>query len=241
MARHNPFDPTRHEEGTTPPGEKPHPSTRKPALAASLILTRKRQSGAVEVLFGRRSGGHVFMPQKYVFPGGRVDRADGYAPLASEPAEPVLDVLTRCMSERRARAAAAAAIRETAEETGLLIGETAPQTPLKGPWKPFEAAGLLPTAEPLSVVARAITPPGRARRFDAWFFHAEETCVSARVDPVSSGELEDIRWVALDEAHTIDLPIITRFVLAELAEHLKGTAPVRCARVTPQGPRVDVI
>ncbi|MGY6533080.1 NUDIX domain-containing protein [Glycocaulis sp.] len=241
MAKDNPFDPTRHEEGTTPPGEKPHPSTRRPALAASLILTRKRANGTVEVLFGRRSGGHVFMPRKYVFPGGRVDRADGYAPLASEPAEPVLDVLTRCMSERRARAAAAAAIRETAEETGLLIGETAPQTPLKAPWKPFEAAGLLPTAEPLNVVARAITPPGRARRFDAWFFRADEACVTVKADPVNSGELEDIRWVALDEAHTVDLPIITRFVLAELAEHLKGRAPVRCARVTPKGPRVDEI
>lgn len=239
MARTNPFDPTRHSEGNERPGVKPHPSVRKPALAASLILTRQRANGTTEILFGRRSGEHVFMPRKYVFPGGRVDRADGYAPLASEPAEPVREVLTRCMTERRARAATAAAIRETAEETGLLIGETGALSNPRAPWKPFAQAGLAPAAAPLALVARAITPPGRPRRFDAWFFRAPEEAVATRVDAVNAGELEDVRWVSLEDTGALDLPIITRFVLAELAGHMKGPAPVRCARVTPKGPRVD--
>ncbi|MGP1274406.1 MAG: NUDIX domain-containing protein [Caulobacterales bacterium] len=239
MARTNPFDPTRHSEGNERPGVKPHPSVRKPALAASLILTRQRANGTTEILFGRRSGDHVFMPRKYVFPGGRVDRADGYAPLASEPAGPVREVLTRCMTERRARAAAAAAIRETAEETGLLIGESGTISRPRPAWQPFAAAGLAPAAAPLDLVARAITPPGRPRRFDAWFFRAPEEAVAARADAFTASELEDVRWVPLEETGSLDLPIITRFVLAELAGHMKGPAPVRCARVTPKGPRVD--
>lgn len=239
MPKTNPFDPTRHSEGHERPGVKPHPSVRKPALAASLILTRQRASGTTEILFGRRSGEHVFMPRKYVFPGGRVDRADGYAPLVSEPAEAVREVLTRCMSERRARAAAAAAIRETAEETGLLIGETASIVRAGPQWKPFAQAGLAPAAAPLELVARAITPPGRPRRFDAWFFRASEEAVTGRADDFLAVELEDVRWVSLEDTGALDLPIITRFVLAELAGHMKGPAPVRCARVTPKGPRVD--
>ncbi|MCC5996083.1 MAG: NUDIX hydrolase [Oceanicaulis sp.] len=217
-------------------------SAQRPRLAASLILTRARRDGSVEILFGRRSGGHVFMPQKYVFPGGRVDRSDGYAPLAREPREDVRAVLTRVLSERRARAAAAAALRETAEETGLLLGQAGRIERPRPEWRPFAEAGVRPDAGALGLVARAITPPGRTRRFDAWFFHADAAQVHGDARLCSNGELEDLRWVALDEARRLDIPIITRFVLSELEAHLTGAgAPVRCARVTPKGPRVDTI
>lgn len=179
------------------------------------------------------------MPQKYVFPGGRVDRRDGFAPLTAEPREDVRAVLTRVLSERRARAAAAAAIRETAEETGLLIGEPGPVDPKMADWKPFAEAGAAPTAAPLGLVARAITPPGRPRRFDAFFFRADAEAVHGGTDLAGSGELEDLRWVTIEEAGRLDIPIITRFVLAELTEHLKGPAPVRCARVTRAGPKLE--
>ena len=215
---------------------------RRPKLAASLILTRRRASGTTEVLLGRRSGGHVFMPRKYVFPGGRVDRGDGYAPLAAEPGRAVREVLTRVMSEHRARAAAAAALRETAEETGLLIARPGAIANPRPAWSPFAQAGVQPDAEPLDIIARAITPPGRPRRFDAWFFRAEAEAVHGSAAPTGSGELEDLRWVAIDEAHNLDIPIITRFVLSELEPRLKGEdRPVRCARVTRSGPKVDVV
>ncbi|MCR9128497.1 MAG: NUDIX domain-containing protein [Alphaproteobacteria bacterium] len=215
---------------------------RRPKLAASLILTRKRANGTTELLLGRRSGGHVFMPQKYVFPGGRVDRGDGYAPLAAEPRKPVRDVLTRVMSEHRARAAAAAALRETAEETGLLIARPGAIARPRPAWSAFAEAGVQPDAAPLDVVARAITPPGRPRRFDAWFFRADADAVHGSTELTGSGELEDLRWVVLDEAHSLDIPIITRFVLSELDARLKGeNRPVRCARVTRKGPQVDEI
>ncbi len=213
---------------------------RRPKLAASLILTRKRASGDTELLLGRRSGGHVFMPQKYVFPGGRVDRTDGFAPLAREPREPVKETLCRVLTERRARAAAAAALRETAEETGLLIAQPGQISKPKPEWSPFANAGVQPDAEPLDLVARAITPPGRPRRFDAFFFQADADAVHGSAELSGSGELEDLRWATLAEAHELDIPIITRFVLSELEARLQGKdRPVRCARVTPKGPRVD--
>lgn len=216
------------------------PKAKRPRLAASLILTRKRASGDVELLLGRRSGGHVFMPQKYVFPGGRVDRTDGYAPLAREPRAQVRDVLRRVLTERRARAAAAAALRETAEETGLLVARPGAISQPKAAWSPFAQAGVKPDAEPLELIARAITPPGRPRRFDAFFFQADVDAVHGAVDLAGSGELEDLRWASLEEAHGLDIPIITRFVLSELEPRLSGEdRPVRCARVTRAGPKVE--
>jgi 8-oxo-dGTP pyrophosphatase MutT (NUDIX family) len=182
------------------------------------------------------------MPKKYVFPGGRVDRGDGYAPLVSEPSEDVRRVMTRVLSERRTRAAAAAALRETAEETGLLIARSGAIATPNPAWRPFAEAGAQPDASQLSLVARAITPTGRPRRFDAWFFRADYETVYGSADLAGSGELEDLRWVAIEDAHTLDIPIITRFVLSELQAHMSGApCPVRCARVTRSGPRVDDI
>ncbi|MFW6413022.1 MAG: NUDIX domain-containing protein [Oceanicaulis sp.] len=182
------------------------------------------------------------MPQKYVFPGGRVDRSDGYAPLAAEPKRAVRETLCRVLSERRARAAAAAAIRETAEETGLLVARPGEIARPKPEWRPFADAGALPDAEPLDLVARAITPPGRTRRFDAFFFTTDIAAVHGSTRLTGSGELEDLRWVELAEAPNLDIPIITRFVLSELDAHLKGAQEmVRCARVTRSGPRLDPV
>ena len=79
---------------------KPAAKALRPRLAASLILTRgSRQT--TEVLMGRRSARHVFMPNKYVFPGGRVDRADLTAPLAKDLPSDILTVMSRVMPERR--------------------------------------------------------------------------------------------------------------------------------------------
>ncbi|WP_233342104.1 NUDIX hydrolase [Marinicauda pacifica] len=200
-----------------------------------MILTRERHNGETELLLGRRSGGHVFMPQKYVFPGGRVDRRDGFAPLAREPGSEVMGVLTRVLTERRARAAAAASIRETAEETGLLLAEPRPIEKPSRDWAPFAEAGAAPTAAPLQLVTRAITPPGRPRRFDAFFFRADAEHLHGSTALAGSGELEDLRWVSLDDAHGLDIPMVTRFVLGELSEHLKGKAPIRWARPTRSG------
>lgn len=202
----------------------------RPKLAASLILTRTQSNGTKEVLLGRRSGHHVFMPKKYVFPGGRVDRIDTYAPLARELSRETSDLMGRALSAPRARAVAAAALRETAEETGLLIAQPGAIRSAHPAWAPFRDAGVQPTAEPLRLMTRAITPPGRKRRFDAWFFHVDVDHLYGQQDPVSNGELEDLKWVDLDEARHLDIPHITHFVLEETKAQLKTPQPIRYVR-----------
>lgn len=202
----------------------------RPRLAASLILTRGDKSSA-EVLMGRRSAQHVFMPNKYVFPGGRVDRADATAPLAGDLDTDVLDVMCRSLPERRARAAAAAAVRETAEETGLLIASPGQHRSRHPHWRPFKQDGFLPDLSGLRLITRAVTPPGRTRRFDTWFFTADASELGDERAPVPSSELEDVRWVPLPEARTLDLPMVTHFVLGELERVLPpGPEPVRWIR-----------
>ena len=191
----------------------------RPKDAATLILTRSRK-GAAEVLMGRRARGHVFMASKWVFPGGRVERADPGAASASELPAAEAARLAREVSPRRARALALAAVRETYEETGLLLAEPAPPAAVAGPWREFRAAGALPDLAALSYVARAITPPGRTRRFDARFFMADAAALLHPEPTAGSGELDEIAWLPLAEARAVDLPAITRFVLTEVAGRL---------------------
>ncbi|WP_430804742.1 NUDIX hydrolase [Brevundimonas naejangsanensis] len=169
---------------------------------------------------GRRAPSHVFMASKWVFPGGRIDRSDFTAAATGDLSPDAARRLEAEMPARRARALALAAVRETFEETGLILGRSAPAASVAGPWREFRQAGALPDLSVLSYVARAITPPGRTRRFDARFFMAP---VEALRDPdriEGSGELDEIAWLPLDEAHGLDLPAITRFVLGEVAERL---------------------
>src|SRR5258708_7886916 len=87
----------------------------RPRDAATLILIR-RDGSAPQVLMGRRHGGHDFMPDKWVFPGGRIDRSDFRAPHATPLRRDVAARLEKTTSPSRARALAMAAVRETFEE-----------------------------------------------------------------------------------------------------------------------------
>lgn len=187
----------------------------RPRLAASLILTRGG-GDRTEVLMGRRSARHVFMPNKYVFPGGRVDRADLTAPVAADLTSDILATMSRVLPERRARAAAMAAVRETAEETGLLIAREGAIRSRHLNWAPFRASGVVPDLSGLRLITRAVTPPGRSRRFDTWFFTADASALCDDRAPEPSSELEDVQWVPLAQAHALDLPMVTHFVLDEL-------------------------
>jgi 8-oxo-dGTP pyrophosphatase MutT (NUDIX family) len=190
-----------------------------PKDAATLILTRAR-NGQAEVLMGRRAPGHVFMAAKWVFPGGRIERADFTAAAANNLPAAHMARLSREMPQRRARALALAAVRETFEETGLLLATPAPAASVAGAWREFRAAGALPDLAALSYVARAITPPGRVRRFDARFFMADARALLAPEPTAGSGELDEIAWLPLADARDLDLPAITRFVLGEVGGRL---------------------
>ena len=192
--------------------------------AATVILLR-RQAAEVLVLMGMRGAGAVFMPSKYVFPGGAVDADDATARLAAPLAEPHRARLVR---EPRPGtrpdpdAIAAAALRELAEETGQLIGR-----PGRCAWPGFAEAGLAPDASALTYLFRAITPPGRPRRFDAHFFLADAASLATDPDDFSRAcdELSHLHWVPLSQARALDLPFITEVVLAELADLIAGVAP----------------
>lgn len=196
--------------------------TPRPKDAATLILIR-RDSEHPKVLMGKRSGRHDFMPDKYVFPGGRVDPQDG-RPVAYSELGAETDQKLRYKTKRLPRAFAMTAIRETFEETGLLLGKTA-EMPANAPegWQRLYDMDIAPNLEPLEFIGRAITPPYRPKRFDARFFmaDAEKILIDER-PPVDGAELHDLQWVTLAESLQLDLPNVTRFMLGEIGERLKG-------------------
>lgn len=211
-------------------GADKKPVTLKPRDAATLIIV-DTDSGEPRVLMGKRRETQVFMPGKYVFPGGRVDKEDRFAASADElrsgeVAKLLLD-MKGTPSAARARALGLAAIRETFEEAGLLIGKPATTEPARASdgWKDFLAAGYVPSLAPLTFFARAVTPPGRPRRYDTRFFCVESHHIGHRVD-IRDGELSSLDWFTFDQIRALDLPSITRVVLEDLADRLKvGWSP----------------
>lgn len=182
---------------------------------------------------GRRRSRAAFLPNVYVFPGGRVDRADIAAGRHFEVPVEVADRLTRRRRGTRAPGVLVAAIRETFEETGLVLAEGKPfapplaqalgESPL---WRALAGLGAAPAFGRLSYVARAITPTMSPRRFNTRFFMAD--AAYARGELVGEGELLDLRWVALaDAARILPLVDVTQFVLATVACHLEGRAGER--------------
>jgi 8-oxo-dGTP pyrophosphatase MutT (NUDIX family) len=205
------------------------PAALRPRDAATLILL-DRSAGAARVLLGKRHPGHAFMPNKYVFPGGALDSADRRMSVAA-PLDPLVEAKlmaeTRRPSPALARALALAAIRETFEETGLAIGVAdcgAAERPPEGAWTRFAATGVSPALDRLDLVARAITPPGRSRRYDARFFVADASSIAFRAQGVVHGEAElvELVWTPLDEAQRLDVPLITRAVLGDLAAAMQS-------------------
>src|SRR5262249_17783737 len=152
--------------------------TIRPRLAATLILLDKAQN-PTKVLMGRRHAAHKFMPGKFVFPGGRLETVDRLMATAGELPDAVLAKKTKAgarATARRGGGLALAAIRENFEETGLLLGTRAAATTTPpGIWSDFARHGVVPDLSAVHFIARAITPPGRPRRFDAHFFSMDAT------------------------------------------------------------------
>lgn len=196
---------------------------KRPRDAATLILL-DREGGEVRVLMGRRSARHAFMPGKFVFPGGRTDPADSRVAVAAslDPAEEVL----LCAgpgrtSIARARAIALSAIRETYEEAGLLIGRNGAFATGKRDWQGFVEHKVVPSLEAVRFIARAITPPGRVRRFDTRFLCIWRSEVAVELPQGGpTNELEELVWLPLGEARQADIPGITRTILEELEKRL---------------------
>lgn len=195
----------------------------RPKDSATLILLDRDGSG-VRVLMGRRSRAHAFMPGKFVFPGGRTDPADSRItaamPLLPQEETKLIGTGSRATAAR-ARAVALSAVRETYEEAGLLIGHRRAFSTTRPDWKGFEQHGVAPSLEKLRYVARAITPPGRVRRFDTRFLACFRDAVALELpDGGPTHELEELVWLPIGDAMAADIPSITKTILSELDARL---------------------
>ena len=176
-----------------------------PVRSAATVILWRKNAGEVQVLMGQRGANAAFMPSKYVFPGGAVDKGDTVDPLPLG-ATCLRRLTLACSVDAPTPAAiAGAALRELLEETGLRL-----QTGV---------------SSALTFFFRAITPPGRTRRFDARFFLADASLVTGDLDDFSGAEdeLSHLHWIGLAEAKALDLPFITEVVLSEVTAHFAGT------------------
>jgi 8-oxo-dGTP pyrophosphatase MutT (NUDIX family) len=197
--------------------------------AATVILLRRTADGP-EVLMGQRGRAAVFMPDLFVFPGGAVDPDDLALPGPSALAPETARRLAVETEPALVAALPRAAVRELWEETGLLLGRpdaAASATEMPESWRGFAAAGLVPGTEALRFVFRAVTPPGRPRRFDARFFVAEAAAVAGDDLTASGDELAHLQWLTLAAARALPLPFITEVVLSELEALLDDPDPAR--------------
>ena len=174
--------------------EAPRPRAVRARHAASLLVLRLT-GGEPEVLMGMRGHKHRFMPNRLVFPGGAVDRADLTAPCASKLSPHTERLLRKSANAHLAHGIGAAAARELMEETGLSLG-----TP--------------PSLDGLEFLARAVTPPSNPIRFNARFLVVNADRVSGSLG--GDGELDNLRFYGLHEAMALDLALPTRRVMERL-------------------------
>jgi 8-oxo-dGTP pyrophosphatase MutT (NUDIX family) len=196
------------------------PEIVRPRDSASLILLRG-EGRDLELLAGRRPGHVKFMPGVWVFPGGAIDPEDRRKWVVETGGEHLPPRMARC---------ARAALRETWEEVGVLVGR-ADQAALppnaRHGLAPIEAAyakrGVAAAFDTLTYVGRAITPTRVFRRFNTRFFLADGSAVVG--EPQSSDELEDVGWHPIARRELVPFRDVTQFMLARAIELRAGTAP----------------
>ena len=195
----------------------------EPRDAATIMLI-DRAGPKPKVLMGRRHAGHKFMPGKFVFPGGRIEAQDrnmqAVTELHADTQKKLLERVTEPSAEL-ARGFALAAVREMAEETGLLLGTKhtdAPKVPGED-WAAFAETKIYPDLAQMHFIARAITPPKRPKRFDTRFFTADATLIAHMIEGVvgENTELVELVWIPIGDAKQLDIPPITGVILEELA------------------------
>jgi 8-oxo-dGTP pyrophosphatase MutT (NUDIX family) len=204
----------------------------RPKDAATLIIYRINK-GRVEVLMGERHAAHRFQPRRYVFPGGQVDPTDSRVRCAEPVRRDVLTMLSRSATPARARGLVAAAVRETFEEAGLLIGRPDPEPDRSAPenWRPFFDAGMAPDFSNIDYVARAVTPAIRPIRFNARFFVMDAR--HANGDVRGNGELLNLFFVPVAETRELELARITALVLSTVDGLAKNPPRRSAARKVP--------
>ena len=195
--------------------------------AATVIVLRDRHESP-SILMGQRGAKAAFMPNKVVFPGGALDAGDAQIPLAAPIPDPCHARLEDDAEAGLQTALTAAAVRELWEETGLILGEPGTWAgDIPEDWQTYAATGHVPSGAAMQFVFRALTPPGRPRRFNARFFLVDAAHIRSDLDDFSraSDELSHLQWVPLSDARQFDLPFITEVVLSEVEARVRNPAP----------------
>lgn len=197
--------------------------TETPIRDAACLVVVDTSRPEPTLLMGRRHADQIFLPDKWVFPGGRVEEDDRAL------ADRFRGNFTPTDLAREIKPFALAAVRELCEETGLIIGTKDPFTDQSAAWEAFAASGHMPAPAELLPFARAVTPPGRIRRYDTWFFVAKANTVSENLT-LPDGELLDLGWFTFSNAGDLDLPQITKLILDDVAALLREDPEIGGAR-----------
>ena len=233
----------RHQYVRTPsgPGEYREDTAElaRPKEAATLIVVRAGPKPTL--LMGKRAASHSFMPNKFVFPGGRLDLIDQRLRVPGDLSRPVMERLRKAtmktVNDRKLRGLALAAIRETFEETGLIVGRPAsrPAMTTHSVWRDYFAHGAEPPLEHMDFIARAITPAYLTRRFDTRFFMIHDQFIFNDPEQISnaSGELNELHWLTLNEARQLDLPLVTRWAIDLVEKRIRLSPAKQLEQSTP--------
>ena len=191
--------------------------TVRPRDAASLIVI-DRSGNTPRFLMGKRHAAHVFMPEKYVFPGGKTEKGDRQLQ-ATELRAACRDRLALQSRQANDRnALAVCAVRESWEEARIAVALADSFQPVQQTPMPFS-----PDLPQLRYVARAITPPGYPRRYDTRFFAAFRDSVIEAPPPQGVDlELTELAYVSETETRDMDLPSITRIILDSVCRRLEA-------------------
>jgi 8-oxo-dGTP pyrophosphatase MutT (NUDIX family) len=237
-----------------------------PRDAATVILLR--QAHGTEAFLLQRTEALEFAPGAWVFPGGSVDDGDADPAIGWAGPSPE-DFASRLgTSPERARALVCAAVRETFEESGVLLAGPSPTTVLQdsAALAPDRRAmldgsvslgellsrrGLVVRADLLTPWARWITPEISPRRFDTWFFATalppgQTATLAAEAEPDPAESDSGTWWqpaAALDAARAGQITLLppTAVTLAELAVHQDVSGILAAPRtIVPLMPEVVI-
>ena len=192
----------------------------KPKDASTLIIIKNDKKDTY-VLMGQRSIKSKFMPGVYVFPGGAIEKDDSIAfkffKLKANKA--ISQRALKSYSNIHSQSLLLAAIRETAEETGLYLAQKK-NKPIKSftntasTWHNFTDKSYIPSTDKLFFFGRAITPSTLKIRFHARFFLAFYDNFVGKIK--TNGELNNISWLSLKEAKNKKIADVTEFMLDEI-------------------------
>ncbi|MFI1382989.1 NUDIX hydrolase [Embleya sp. NPDC020886] len=229
-----------------------------PRRAATVVLLRDRPGG-VEAYLLRRHTTMKFAAGMYAFPGGGVDPRDADHSVAWAGPAPEVWAERLGTGVAEARAIVCAAVRETFEESGVLLAGPDPSTIVSdttgADWEADRAAlvareqtlteflerrDLVLRSDLLGAWARWITPEFEDRRYDTWFFVAALPTGQRTRDV--SGEADRVTWArpadALEQHRAQDMAMLPPTIdtlrhLAELADPAAALAAAQDRKITP--------